>query len=328
MRRRDFMAGLLLAGSAITHARVAVVRESTKIPRIGYLGTNVGPASLPPIEAFREGLRQLGYIEGQNIIVEYRWGRGQADEVVVAQAAELVRRDLDLIVGGNTTYVPALRQASSTIPIVFCVGGDAVEQGIVASLARPGGNSTGISGLGTGFAAKSLELLTEAVPSARRIAVLWDPTYPQHKLAMPAVEGAARNLAVELRPVSAGTAEEFDAAFEAMSNAGAQAVLVLASSVSYGNRALLAALALKHRLPSMIFQGAEVGALLSYAPDLLATFRRCAVYVDKILKGTNPAELPVEQPSTFVLTINLKTARALGIEIPSSLFAQANEVIE
>jgi putative tryptophan/tyrosine transport system substrate-binding protein len=242
MKRREMIAGFAIALGIFAPPAPLYARETAKMARIGYLGTNIGPGSLPPIDAFREGLRQLGYIEGQNIIVEYRWGRGQADDVAVAHAMELVRLDLDLIVAANTTYVPALRQASTTVPIVFCASADAVSEGIVASLARPGGNSTGISFLGTDLAAKSLELLTEAAPGARRIAVLWDPTYTQHKLAMPAVEAAARNLGVELRPVSVSIADEFDAAFEAMSNTGAKAVLVLTSSVYYSNRARLDAL--------------------------------------------------------------------------------------
>jgi putative ABC transport system substrate-binding protein len=330
MKRRDVIAGFIIALGIFALSPPSGAKETSKVARIGYLGTNIGPASLPPIDAFREGLRQLGYIEGQNIIVEFRWARGQADEASVAQAAELVRLDLDLIVAANSTYVPALRQASSTIPIVFCVSTDAVAEGIVASLARPGGNSTGLSVAGTDFVAKSFELLTEAVPGARRIAVLWDQTLPQHKLAMPVGEGAARNLAVELRPVSASTADEFEAAFEAIRNAGAQAMLVLGSSVSYSNRARLATLALKHRLPSMMGNtgSTEAGFLLSYGPNLAAQFRRCAVYVDKILKGAKPAELPVEQPTKFDLTINLKTAKALGITIPPSLLARADEVIE
>jgi putative ABC transport system substrate-binding protein len=330
MKRRAFIAGLLVASSVATDPCLALARETTKISRIGYLGTNIGPESLPPIEAFREGLRQLGYIEGQNIIVEYRWGRGQADQVTAAQAAELVRLDLDLIVAASTAYFPPLRQASSTIPIVFCASFDPVAEGIVASVARPGGNSTGLSGGSAGINAKALELLAQVVPGARRIAVLWDPTLPVHKTTMRAVEAAARNLALELRPLPVRTAVELDTAFAAMTNAGAEAVLALGSSVMYSNRTRFAALALEHRLPSMVtlWGTAEAGGLLSYSTDLVPQYRRCAVYVDKILKGAKPAELPVEQPTKFSLVINLKTAKALGLAVPPAVLAIADEVIE
>src|SRR5262249_37614420 len=183
-RRPDVIAGLLVAAA---FGRAQAQATATKIPRIGYLGTNIGPTSLPPIEAFREGLRQLGYIEGQNVVVEYRWANGQADQLATAKAAELVRLDLDLIVAANTTYIPSLRHAGNTAPIVFCLSADPIAEGIVASLARPGGNMTGNAAFGPELGVKQLEILAEAVPSARRIAMLWDPTYEQHKVAMPLI---------------------------------------------------------------------------------------------------------------------------------------------
>jgi putative tryptophan/tyrosine transport system substrate-binding protein len=323
MRRRDIMAGLLVAAA---FGRAQAQPTATKIPRIGYLGTNIGPASLPPIEAFREGLRQLGYIEGQNIVVEYRWAIGEADQLAAAKAAELVRLDLDLIVAANTTYIPSLRQAGNTVPTVFCISGDPVAEGIVASLARPGGNVTGIAAFGPELGVKQLEILTEAVPSARRIAILWDPTYEQHKVAMPAIEAAAQKLAVTLQLVPARTADEFDAAFAAMDRAHAEAVLALASSLTYSNRARLGELARQHRLPSILLRGA--GGLLSYTPNIKALFRQCADYVDKILKGAKPSDLPVEEATKFDLIVNLKIAKMLGITIPPSLLARADEVIE
>src|SRR5215471_9615967 len=210
MRRRDIIAGLLAAAA---FGRAHAQPTATKIPRIGYLGTNIGPTSLPPIEAFREGLRQLGYIEGQNIVVEYRWASGQADQLAAAEAAELVRLDLDLIVAANSTYIPSLRQAGNTVPIVFCLSADPVAEGIVASLARPGGNMTGNGAFGPEVGVKQLEILAEAVPSARRIAILWEPEYEQHKVAMPLIEAAAQKLGVTLQLVRASTADEFDAAF-------------------------------------------------------------------------------------------------------------------
>jgi putative ABC transport system substrate-binding protein len=277
-------------------------------------------------------LRQLGYTEGQNIIVEYRWAQGPADPVASAHAAELVELDLDLAVAANSRYVPPFRRASSTIPIVFCISGDPVAEGIVASLARPGGNSSGLSVAPPAYLGKLLEFLTEAVPAVRRIGLLSDPMYDGW--AMPALEAAARSLAVELRPVRVRTADEFDTAFAAIIDAGAEAVLVptssIASAIAYTNRTRVAALALEHHLPSMFGfrEATEAGGLLSYGPDLNAAYRRCAVYVDKIIKGAKPSELPVEQMSVFILTVNLKTAKALGLEIPTKLLALADEVIE
>ena len=321
MRRRDIIVGLLVAAA---FGRAQAQSTATKIPRIGYLGTNIGPASLPPIEAFREGLHQLGYIEGQNIVVEYRWANGQADPLAAAKAAELVRLNLDLIVAANTTYIPSLRQAGSTGPIVFCTSADPVAEGIVASLARPGGNMTGISAFGPEVGVKQLEILAEAVPSARRIAILWDPTYEQHKVAMPLIEAAAQKLAVTLQLVPARTADEFDAAFAAMDMAQAEAVVALASSLTYSHRARLGDLARDHRLPIM----GVGGGLLSYSPNVPAIFRQCAGYVDKILKGVKPSDLPVQQPTKIDLTVDLKIANTLGITIPPSILARADEVIE
>jgi putative ABC transport system substrate-binding protein len=328
MRRRDVIVGVLLAASATTRKQTTLARDRPKMPRVGYLGTNIGPASLPPIEAFREGLRQLGYTEGQNIIVEYRWAQGPADAAASAHAAELVGLDLDLAVAANSTYVPLFRRASNTIPIVFCSSLDPVAEGIVASLARPGGNSSGLSVAPAAYLGKILELLTEAVPGVRRVGVLSDPTY--HGLAIPALEAAARGLAVELRPLLVKTADQLDTAFVAMIDAGAEAVLVLNSSITFSNRARVVALALEHHMPSIFGfrEATEAGGLLSYGPDLNAAFRRCAVYVDKIIKGAKPSELPVEQTSVFILTVNLNTAKALGLEIPTKLLALADEVIE
>jgi putative ABC transport system substrate-binding protein len=325
MRRRAFLA---LLGAALLPLS-AGAQPTSKVKRIGYLGTNIGPASLPPIEAFQDGLRRLGWIEGQNVVVEYRWGRGQDDEIAAADAAELVRLNLDLIVAGSSVYARPLRRVTSTIPIVFCVGFDPIAEGFVASLARPGGNMTGLSAQQTEILAKSLELLTQAVPAARRIVVLWDPGYPTHAHAVPAIETTARNLAVELRWMPAGTLDELEAAFAAIGDTGAQAVWILGSSVSYSNRERLAQLALEHRLPSAIgsVEGVEAGCLLSYSTELNAIFRRCAAFVDKILKGTKPADLPVEQVP-YHLAINLKTARALGLTIPPEILARADEVLE
>jgi putative tryptophan/tyrosine transport system substrate-binding protein len=323
MRRRDIIAGVLVAAA---FGRAHAQPTAKKIPRIGYLGTNIGPASLPPIEAFREALRKLGYIEDQNIVVEYRWGSGQADQLAAAKAAELVQLDLDLIVAANTTYIPSLRQAGSTVPTVFCTSADPVAEGIVASLARPGGNMTGIAAFGPELGVKQLEILAEAVPTARRIAILWEPEYEQHKVTMPPIEAAAPKLAVTLQLVPASTADEFDAAFTVMDRAHAEAVVVLTSSLTYSHRARLADLAREHRLPSITGLGA--GGLFSYAANVQAIFRQCAGYVDKILKGAKPSDLPIQRPTKFDLIVDLKIAKTLGITIPPSILARADELID
>ena len=260
-------------------------------------------------------------------MVEYRWGSGQADQLAAAKAAELVRLDLDLIVAGNTTYIPSLRQAGNTVPTVFCVSADPVAEGIVASLPRPGGNITGTAAFGPELGGKILEILAQVVPSARRIAILWDPTYDQHKVAMPWIEAAAQKLAVTLQLVPARTADEFDAAFAAMDRARAEAVVVLGSSLTYSRRARLADLAREYRLPS-IFGLATDEFLLHYAANLSSIFRQCADYVDKILKGAKPSDLPIQRPTKIDLIVNLKIAKALGITIPPSILVRADQVIE
>ena len=253
-------------------------------------------------------------------MVEYRWARGQADPLAAAKAAELVRLNLDLIVAGNTTYIPSLRQAGSTVPTVFCWSADPIAEGIVASLARPGGNMTGQGLFGPELGVKQLEILAQAVPSAQRIAILWDPEYEQHKIAMPSIEAAAQKLAVTLLLVPASTADEFDAAFAAMDRAHAEAVVAL----TFSHRARLADLAREHRLPSITNGGA--GSLLSYSANLEVMFRQCAGYVDKILKGAKPSDLPVQLPTKIDLIVDLKIAKTLGITIPPSILARADEV--
>ena len=288
------------------------------------LGTNI-PASLPPIEAFREGLRKLD-IEGQNIVVEYRWGSGQADQLAAAKAAELVRLDLDLIVAANTTYIPSLRQAGNTVPTVFCTSADPVAEGIVASLARPGGNMTGNAAFGPELGGKMFEILAQAVPSARRIAILWDPTYDQHKVTMPWIEAAAQKLAVTLQLVPASTADEFDAAFAAMDRARAEAVVVLPRRLLTAIGRVWPTLRASTVCRASGFLGA--GGLLHYAPSIISIFRQCADYVDKILKGAKPSDLPIQRPTKIDLIVDLKIAKALGITIPPSILARADQVIE
>jgi putative tryptophan/tyrosine transport system substrate-binding protein len=295
-----------------------------RVPRIAFLG---GQATT--WDALQEGLRRLGWIEGQNIHIERRWTQARED-LAASHAEDLVRLKVDLIVTGASTYAESARRATSTIPIVFCSHGDPVGAGHVASLARPGGNLTGTATLLTELSVKSLELLTQAIPGARRIAVLWNPVALASRRAVQEVQAAAGQMGVEVFLVPASTMEEFAGAFATMSRAGVDALLGLVSPVYYLNRIRLSELALEHRLPSLFMwrETVEVGTLLSYGPDLHDLFRRCAPYVDKILKGARPAELPVEQASTYQLAINMKTARALGIAIPPEIVARADDVIE
>ncbi len=300
-------------------------QQSQKVRRIGFLGNAPGPF----LDAFRQGLRDLGWVEGQNLIIEWRWMQGRPERLPEL-AEELVRLNPDVILGASSTQVEPLRQKTKTIPIVFAVHADPVGVGHVASLARPGGNITGISMLMTDLSVKKLELLKETVPGATRIAVLWNPTTPSHPPALKAVEAAARLLGVELHRVEARVLEEFDGAFAAMTRERVGAFLVLGSPVYFTQRARLAELALKHHLPGIFDfrENVEAGGLMSYGADLNDMYRRSAAYVDKILKGARPADLPVDQASRYDLVINFKTAKALGLTLPPSVLVRATQVIQ
>lgn len=301
-----------------------------KVYRVGILTNNASdPVEAPPWHAFRLGLRELGWIEGGNILLEFREAEGNFAQLP-ALAADLVRRQVDLIVARSSQFVQPAKAATTTIPIVFVVHADPVGLGHVASLAKPGGNITGLSSLLTDLNTKMLEILHSAVPEATRIAVLWNPDTPSHPPALKAVEEAGRTLRVQLQPVEARTAAELEGAFAAMAHARAQAVLVLGSPAFLAERQRVAALALTHQRAMIVTsqQEAEAGGLMSYGPNFADLYRRGASYVDKILKGATPADLPVEQAMKFDLVINLKTAQALGITIPSVLLFQAEKVIQ
>jgi putative ABC transport system substrate-binding protein len=273
-------------------------------------------------------LRDLGYAEGKNMVIEWRWAEkvNQLPEL----AAELVRMDVDLIFAPSSTQVGAARHATRTIPIVFSNHADPVGVGHVASLARPGGNVTGLSILLTELAVKELEKLTQALPQAKRIAVIWNPTTPSHSPAVRAVEDAGNKLGIKLLLVPVRTAEDFGGAFATMVRERADGFLDIGSPLSWSQRVPLAELALKHRLPGMFaFKGyVDAGGLMSYGADISDLYGRAALYIDKILKGAKPADLPVEQASKYQLVINLRTARSLSLEIPPTLLALADEVIE
>jgi putative ABC transport system substrate-binding protein len=300
-------------------------RAAEQVHRIGYLSHGPSPA----LEALQQGLRTLGWIEGRNIAVEYRLTEGK-DERIPELAADLVRLRVDLIVAAASTYADAALRATRTIPIVFCSHGDPVGAGHVASLSHPGGNVTGLSALLTELSAKQLELLNATVPGPEPIGVLWSPASPPHSVALPAVKAVARGLGIEIRLIPARTVEEFDAAFKTMRAEHVRAVLALASPLYYIHHARLAELASQYRLPSM-FEWSEfpkAGGLMSYGPILNDMFRRCAGLVDKLLRGAKPAELPVEQASTYKLIINLKAAQRLDLAIPAEILNRADEVID
>jgi putative ABC transport system substrate-binding protein len=282
----------------------------------------------PNLEAFWRGLHEHGWLEGQNITVEYRWAEGQVERLP-ALAAELVRLKVDLMVVGGTQAIQAAQQATTTIPIVMAVSSDAVGTGLVTSLARPGGNITGLSALYPDLSGKRLELLKEAVPGLARVAILWHGGHPAALLAMQETEAAGRVLGLQLHSLEVRGPNDFERVFAAAPREGAEALIVLSSAFFSAERRRIVDLVTKYRLPSMFSIRAfvEAGGLISYGPSSTDMWRRAATYVDKILKGAKPAELPVEQPTKFELIINLKTAKALGITIPPTLLFLADEVI-
>ena len=328
MNRRAFLCGLMLGTLGLP--LVVEAQQAGKVYRVGILTDKASdPAEARLWQAFRLGLRERGWIEGRNILIEFRGAEGNYARLPEL-AADLARLKVDLILARASTFVQPAKAATSSIPIVFVVHADPEGTGHVASLARPGGNITGLANLQTDLGPKGLELLISAVPVAKRIAVLWNPGTPSHAPGLKAVEESARTLRVQLQAVGARTAAELAGAFSAMAGARAQAILVLASALFAAERQRVAELAITHRLPTMhqTRDNVEAGGLMSYSPNYDDLYRRGAIYVDKILKGAKPADLPVEQATKFELVINLKTARALGLTIPPSLLQRADQVIE
>jgi ABC-type uncharacterized transport system substrate-binding protein len=342
MDRRIFLttlAGLLAAPraavtpmGAVAHAQEYKAQQAAKVARIGWLALKLEPRSHLR-EAFLQGLRDLGYVEGRNVVIEYRDAEGKFERLP-ALAAELVALKVDVIVVPvGTPTVLAAKRATSTLPIVFTTIADPVTSGLVTSLARPGGNVTGLSLLSPELVGKCLELLTQAVPGVSRVAVLWQPGAlgeRTDKAMLKGAEGAARALGVRLQFVEARGPDDFDRAFSNMTRARAGALTVLPSGMFFNERRRLVDLAAKHRLPAVYpWRGfVDAGGLMAYGPDGADLYRRAATYVDKILKGAKPADLPVEQPTKFDLVINLKTAKALGLTIPQSVLLRADEVIQ
>ena len=327
MRRREVIG---FAGTALfAWPLVARAQPPAKIARLGFLGFGTPAAFAPLVEALRAGLRDLGYVEGKNLIIEFRWP-GTVEQMHEA-AAELVRMKVDIIFASSSTQSEPARRATSTIPIVFATHADPVGLGHVSSLARPGGNMTGLAAMVPEITTKQMEILKETVPQATRFGVLYSPTAPSYRPVLQAAEAVKGKLGVQLRAVGVSTVADYDGAFATMAQARVGAVLVHSSALTVRHDpSLLAEVALKHRLPTM-FTGREnvvAGGLMSYGPDFTDMHRRAAVYIDKILKGAKPADLPVEQASKHLLIINLKTARALGLTIPPLILTRADEVIE
>jgi len=323
-----FIAAALVAGGAMADAQ-----QPKKVPRIGYL-SNVDPAlESARAEAIRLALRERGYIEGQNIAIEYRYTEGKPDRYSEL-LAELVRLKVDIIVvaGGGDPSIQAAKNATKTIPIVMVgAGSDPVKAGFVESLAHPGGNVTGLSSLGTELGGKRLELLKEAVPKVARVAVLYNPANPSSVLAVKEdLLVAARALKLTIQPWEVRGADDFDRVFAAMGKQRPDGLYVLTSPVMRANAKRIADFALKSRLPSMYGSRVfvDAGGLMSYAADVAESYRRVAYYVDRILKGTKPADLPVEQPMRFEFVINLKTAKALGLTIPPIVLMRATSVVK
>ncbi len=330
MKRRAFIA--LLGGAAAAWPFAARAQQKS-MPVVGVLGIGPPDVNEPNISAFRQGLAGLGYVEGRNILIEYRWAEGKPERFPVL-AAELVALKVDVIVtAGGTLAALAAKQATTTLPIVFTVVGDPIAEGLVTSLARPGGNVTGLSNVATDLVGKWLELLKQTVPGVSLVAVLLKPdSMPESAKEVRLKEAAvsARALGVQLQVVEARGPSEFDRAFSDISEKGAGALVVLPTPIFGNERQRIVELAAKNRLPTVYASRSyvDVGGLMSYGPNLPDLHRRAATYVDKIIKGAKPSDLPVQQPTKFELVINLKTAKTLGLEIPPTLLASADEVIE
>jgi putative ABC transport system substrate-binding protein len=319
----------LLATVLLTTAPPAEAQQTKKIPRIGYLTVSSLSANVARIEAFRQGLRELGYVEGKNIVIEWRSAEGKFERQGEL-AAELVRLKVDVIVTSGPTMTRAAKEATVTIPIVMAFDSDPIGNGFVASLARPGGNITGLSALSPELSGKQLELLKEIIPKLSRAAVLGNSSEPANPKTLKEIELAAGALRVQLQPLDVLGPKDIETAFRAATKAHADALLALPSAIISDHRSRIANLALKNRLPVMYFRRefVEDGGLMSYGTSFTDLSRRTATYVDKILKGAKPADLPVEQPTKIEFVINLKAAKQIGLTIPPNVLARADKVIK
>jgi putative tryptophan/tyrosine transport system substrate-binding protein len=327
IERRTFMT--LLSGGLLAVPLAAEAQRAGKIYRIGFLSGSSAAASKSFMEQFRQGLRQLGYVEGQNIIIEYRWADGQQDRLPEL-ATDLVRIAPDLIVAAAAQGAVAAHNATTSIPIVMVNVGDPVYLGLTTSLGRPSKNLTGLTSFGPELAAKQLSLLMEVVPEVKRIAVLYNPGNPLNPPWLKGVETAARTLTLQLQPLSITGPDDVPTAFREAIKGRAGAVLIASDQVVNLQSAQISVLALSNRLPTMFGYRflMDAGGLMAYSIDPLASYRRAATYVDKILRGAKPGDLPIEEPTKFELVINLKTAKALSLTIPPSLLQRADELIQ
>ena len=324
MKRRDFIktaAGSVAAWPLMAHAQ-------QRAPVIGFLGFGNASASANRVGALREGLRELGYVEGKSITIEFRWA--ETTDELRERAAELARMNVDVIFATSSTEVGAAKEVTKAIPIVFATHADPVGTGHVVSLPRPGGNITGLSVMQSDLTAKALAILKEAVPQAARFGVLWNSTVASGRPTLQSAEAAGAKLGIQIYSVPVRASKDFDGAFAMMARERVGGLFVAASTLTRVERTPLAQLAIKHRLPSMFGtrENVEAGGLMSYAPDQADLTRRAATYIDKVLKGTNPASLPVEQASKYRLAINLSTAKLLGLHLPPTLLALADDLID
>jgi putative ABC transport system substrate-binding protein len=325
--RRALIAGAI----AFSCAPLAVeAQQPGKVYRIAFLGTSSPALESELTNAFRQGLRDLGYVEGQNLLIEYRWAGGHYERYA-ALVAEIARLKVDVIVTEGTPAALAAKKGAGTIPVVMAVIGDPIALGVVSSLAHPGGNVTGLTSMSLEVDGKRLELLKELVPGVSRVGVLWNPANLNNTTRIPAMRAAAKTLRLTLEPpVDAADSERLEKAFAAIVAARCEALINLSDRVVVANRARIVNFAAKRRIPALYAnrEFVEVGGLASYSADYPAIFRRAATYVDKILKGAKPGDLPIEQPTKFELVINLKAAKALGLTIPQSVLVRADQVIE
>ena len=318
----------LLPALILTTFHLAEGQQPEKIPRIGYLGNSSLPLERDFVDAFRQGLRDLGYAEGHNILIEYRWAEGRYDRLPEF-AAELVRLKVDVLLTAGTPGALAAKQATQTIPIVMAVSGDAVGTGLVQSLARPGGNITGLTRMTRDLDGKRLELLKEVVPSLSRVAILLNPANPISARGWSEAQSPAKALRLKLEPAEVKAAEEFEAAFATIARQRPGGLFIIADQFLLAHRTQIVDFGARRSLPAIYpySEFVDAGGLMSYAANDPAMFRRAATYVDKILKGRKPADLPVEQPTKFELVINLKTAKQIGLTIPPTVLARADRVI-
>ena len=327
MQRREFIK--LLSGIVAAWPLAARAQQPAKIPRIGFLGNSTATMEANLIGPLRDGLRELGYEEGRNVIIEFRWADGKYDQFP-ALVAELLAAKVDVIITAGTPATLAIKKATSTVPLVFIAVGDPVGTGVVPNLGRPGGNITGLSSIAPDLEGKRLELLREVVPKLSHVAFFLNPANAFHTASMRQARVAAQSLGIKLQPMEVNKSEQLDGAFASIVKEKPDALLILADRIFLHNRKRMMEFAIQQRLPSVnaYRELVEAGGLISYGPSYEDMHRRAAVYVDKILKGTKPADLPIEQPTKFTLLINLKTAKTLGLTVPPTLVARADELIE